>query len=73
MSETKFCKDCRWCIVANGEWNLATCNAPQNSNIDLVSGNSEQHFVGARACRTWQAGCGPEARWFKPKIAEAAE
>ncbi len=64
----KFCKDCANYFPGTP----VNCRAPENKEIELVTGTTVTAMTAAvaRECKT--IGCGDRARWFKPLPDEAA-
>ena len=61
----KFCADCKF---AEGWWaENATCHAPDNNEVSLVTGRERRIYTQCRDCRLDPKACGPDARWFQEK------
>jgi hypothetical protein len=61
----RFCKDCKHCEpMAHYR-----CNAPENAEIDIVTGCNVQAFEDCYAARGDGGACGELAHWFEPKEA----
>ena len=74
----RYCEDCRWCkIPESGEKKYAKCVAPSNPVTgSLVFRGDEGKYV-IEYCATLRnsgdaINCGPQARWFEPKLAIVA-
>lgn len=73
---TKYCCDCKWIELEKWQGtDLSKCNAPQNMEVNLVSGVQEHKFPAFAEVQrnndwlySFLAGrCGRSGKWFTPK------
>lgn len=63
----KFCKDCKHSSIGDPEY--ARCNAPQRViGVNLVTGSPKFAISFCENARVSDTFCGPDAKWFEPRI-----
>lgn len=66
--QPKFCRDC----LHYHPGTPSSCRAPENTEINLVTGEEIFPRYSAAANRSFDtAGCSKEGKWWKPKKQEA--
>ena len=77
VSEVRYCEDCRfYAKAANGMgYGYAQCSKPYPviKPIELVARAAETPIRFCENTRENPSACGFDAKWFEPKVAEAAE
>lgn len=78
MTQASLCKDCKWAkpfrvfYFSHPDWFRATCHAPQNHKLSLVTGEREwpleyKYCDVHRAHPANSKTCGQDPQWFQPK------
>lgn len=63
---TKLCKDCRHCVVKNGDWTHSKCAVSEKS-VDYVTGTHSLYFCDTERMFSYKS-CGPRAKNFEPIV-----